>query len=183
MNLMWEWLTQMALEHGTIFTILIAAAVTLTMTLMRVKLIDQEKISAWQREVSRWEAERERAKKTGDKKLMAKVKKQELHINQLKSRLASQMGKSLIIMFIPIIILMLLWPVLIGFYGNDPVAFVPGLPWSGDIEIPFWIWYMVCSYFVSTVTSKIFGTAAGMGKQAGRAGQPSGGRKKRAGSR
>jgi hypothetical protein len=93
------------------------------------------------------------------------------------------MGKSLILMFIPIIILMLLWPVLIGFYGNDPIAFVPGLPWSGDIEIPFWVWYMVCSYFIGTVTSKAFGAAGGTGRQTSKTGQPSVGRKKRAGSR
>ena len=175
---MWDWLLQIAVDHGTLFTILIAAAITLTMTLMRAKLINQERLSAWHREVRRWEADMERAKRTGDKKLLSKVKKQELHINQLKSKLAFESAKSLTIMFVPIIILMLLWPVLIGFYGNTPVAFVPGFPWSGDIEIPFWIWYMICSYFLGTVASKALGIKRDMGGGTSRPKRSSKGRRK-----
>ncbi|HIE13752.1 TPA: DUF106 domain-containing protein [Candidatus Bathyarchaeota archaeon] len=153
---MLEWLLKMASENGALFTIFIAAAVTLAMTILRVKFVNQEKMLEWQREVSRWEADRERAKRTGDKKLWAKVKKQEARINQIKSKLAAQMGRSFIVMFIPMIVLMVLWPTLVGFYGNDPMVFIPGLPWSEEpIGIPFWAWYIICSYFIGTISSKL----------------------------
>ncbi|RJS84239.1 DUF106 domain-containing protein [Candidatus Bathyarchaeota archaeon] len=170
---MWEWLVDLALEHGALFTIFIAGSVTVAMTILRVKFVDQEKMLEWQREVSRWEAEKERARRTGDKKLWAKVKKQEARINQLKSKLAAQMGRSFIVMFIPMIVLMFLWPTLVGFYGSDPMVFIPGLPWSGEpIGIPFWAWYIICSYFIGTISSKIISPTGGRRRRERETGGP-----------
>ena len=150
---------------STLFTVALTFAISLATTLLNLKLVDREKIAIWQREISRWEAERDRAKRTGDKKLLAKVKKQELYINQLRAKIASQQGRTFIVTFIP---LLLLWQVLIGFYKNTPVAFIPGPPWlNSPIGLPFFVWYMISSFFISAVLSKAFKVPTSMGGVSG----------------
>jgi len=149
-----EWLLEelLRIPASTLFTFIIASSISLITTMLNRKFVDREKLSIWQREINRWEAERRRAQRTGDKKLMAKVKRQELYIAQLRWKTISQQMKTFAITFIP---LLAIWQALIGFYGNDPVAYIPGL--GGPIALPFIFWYMICSFFVSALLSKVLG--------------------------
>jgi len=153
-----EWLLNS--PSSTFFTLALALAISLTTTLLNRKFIDREQMAVWKRELDKWNAERNLARKTGDKKLLAKVKKQEPRILQIQSKMFSQQMKTSLVTFIPLIII---WQVLIGFFQTIPVARLPGIYTGQTIDLPFFWWYMICSFFTGTLLSRIFGTGMPMG--------------------
>ncbi|MFQ6095518.1 MAG: EMC3/TMCO1 family protein [Candidatus Bathyarchaeia archaeon] len=152
-----EWLLNP--PASTFFTVALASAISLVTTILNRKFVDWKQITAWKREIDKWNAERRLAKKTGDKKLLAKVKKQEPRMLQMQSKMFSQQMKTSMVTFIPLIII---WQVLMGFFQSFPVARLPGIYVGEFIEIPFFYWYMICSFFTHTILSKVFGTGMAM---------------------
>ena len=145
---------------STFFTLALALAISLTTTLLNRKFVDREQVAASKLELDRWNAERKLAAKTGDKKLLAKVKKQQPRMLQMQSKMFSQQMKTSLITFIPLIIM---WQFLMGFFQAFPVAHLPGIYVGESIYLTFFYWYLICSFFVQTLLSKIFGTGMGMG--------------------
>jgi len=146
------------IPYSTFFIVGIAFLISLATTLLNRKFIDKEKFAKWREEISRWNADKGRAKKTGDKKLMVKVKKQELQMLQMQSKMQFQGIKVFLITFIPLFIV---WQVLIGFFGNAPVAYIPLL--GEPYPLPYFLWYLFCFYFVNTILSRVLGVEMGMG--------------------
>ncbi|RLI35235.1 hypothetical protein DRO55_05480 [Candidatus Bathyarchaeota archaeon] len=151
-----EWLLN--IPASTLFTLVISFIISLATTLLNRKLINKEQFMKWQEEINRWEAMMKRAKRTGDRKLLAKAKRQEPRIMQLRSRMMTQQMKGGAITFVP---LLLVWQFLIGSFRDVPVAYLPGL--NGPLVMPFFIWYIICSFFVSTIVSRILGVSPSMG--------------------
>ncbi|MEM1507904.1 MAG: EMC3/TMCO1 family protein [Candidatus Bathyarchaeia archaeon] len=143
---------------STFFVMFIAFISSLVTALINRKFIDRKMLAEWQKEISAWNAERELARKIGDKKLMAKVKKQEVRIMQIKARISMQQTKVWLITFIPFLIM---WWLLIFFYGNRPVAFMPLL--GEKVEIPFFFWYIICQFFFNFLISRILNVEMGFG--------------------
>jgi len=145
------------IPYSTFFIMFLAFISSLTVTLLNRKFTDRRLLAEWQNEIARWNAERELAKKTGDKKLMAKVKKQEIRIMQMRAKITSQQTKVMLITFIPLI---LIWWLLSYFYRNIPVAFMP--IWGASaFSLPFFIWYVICQFFFNFLLSKIFNVEMG----------------------
>jgi len=144
---------------STFFTLGLAALISLVTTLLNRKFIDSKQLAVWRQEIGRWNAEKDRAKRTGDKKLQAKVKRQEPRILQIQSKTFSQQMKTSLITFIPMLVL---WQILIQFYGTNAVAFIPGFG-GEEYELPFFMWYLVCMFFVNAISSHITGVGMGMG--------------------
>ncbi|MEM2110906.1 MAG: EMC3/TMCO1 family protein [Candidatus Bathyarchaeia archaeon] len=142
---------------STLSVIGIAFLVSLMTTLVNRKFIDREQFAKWREEINAWNVDKNKAKQTGDKKLMAKVKKQELHILQLQSRMAKQQMKVFAVTFVPILVM---WQILPGFYGFASVAYIPIM---GVFPLSFFLWYLICSFFTSTILSRLFGVEIGMG--------------------
>ncbi|MEM1586099.1 MAG: EMC3/TMCO1 family protein [Candidatus Bathyarchaeia archaeon] len=132
------------------FTVLIALALSSISTLASRKLVDRQLLADVQREISEWRAQMEIAKKTGDKKLIAKLKKQELRIMQMRAKVSAQQLKVMLVTFVPFIVV---WWILMP-YLYKPAAFIP--LFGSKIELPFIVWYIICSFFFHTILSKIF---------------------------
>jgi len=132
---------------------------------------DINQLRAWQKEIAEWEAESKKAKRTGDKRLLRKVKKQEKRISQLRSKMASQSLGQLKLMPITMLLFFLIW---LGLTGNllgwqvinppPPFAYsvVAWLPWFGS-PLPFDLfqWYMLCSLATSALINRLFGKQMG----------------------
>ena len=146
------------IPYSTIFITLLAFLVSLITTLLNRKFIDRRLLAKWQKEIQEWNAEKELAKKTGDKKLLAKVRKREIQIMQIRAKMSKQQTKVMVITFIP---LLLMWWVLTSFYGFTPVAYMPLL--GEPIEINFVYWYLICSFFFNFLLSRIFNVEMGFG--------------------
>lgn len=134
----------------TLFVILISLLISLVSTLVNRKLVDRRLLDEFWREFSDWRTKVEEAKKTGDKKLLAKLEKDRVRIMQMRAKVSAQQMKVMLITFIPFLIV---WWLLIP-YLNKTAAFIPLL--GTRVEVPFFAWYIVCSLFFHFLFSKIF---------------------------
>jgi len=100
-------------------------------------------MNAWQREIRAWTADSRKAQRSDDKKLLAKVQKQQSRIMQLQGKVFKQSLKPMLVYFVPF---MLLWQLfLIPLFGVGTMAYFPGLG-GGYIELPLFLWYLICSF-------------------------------------
>jgi uncharacterized membrane protein (DUF106 family) len=132
-----------------------------------------EQLKAWRKEINTWLSDFNKARRTGDKKLLKKVQKQEKRIKQLQSKVASQSFGQMKILPITIGLFILIWLLLTGtitipftpitlkffttpFTVSKPVAF---LPWFGRTPIPLYLiqWYLICSFAFGFIFSRLFG--------------------------
>lgn len=133
----------------TFFVVLIAFILSFVTAVFNRKIIDRQLLAEFQKEIAEWRAQMEIAKKTGDKKLMAKLKKQEVRIMQMRAKVSSQQLKVILITFVPF---MVIWWLLIP-YLHKAAAFIP--LFGAKTNIPFFLWYVVCSFFFHIIFSKI----------------------------
>lgn len=149
-----EWL--LTPPASTFFILCLAMLLTFVMSLANRLLTNREQLNAWRREVAAWTAEFKKARSSDDKKLLAKVQRQQPRIMKLQSKMLWQSMKVSIIFFVPII---LLWQFLIGFFGSEPVA---RLPWfDGTLKMSIVWWYPLCSLTCGFLFSRIFGLGMG----------------------
>jgi uncharacterized membrane protein (DUF106 family) len=117
---------------------------------------------AWNQEIAAWRTESLKATRSGDKKLMAKVQKQQKHIMQLQSKMTWQSMKTSFLWFIP---LMLLWWFFLTPTFTDPttgplaVAFIPGI--EGEWALSYVYWYLLCSIFSGALLTRLLGLGLG----------------------
>jgi len=125
-----------------------------------------QQLRAWQREISAWTSDFNKAKRTGDKKLLRKVQKQEKRIKQLQMKVASQSFQSMKTFPIFMVLFILVWLPLTGrllywqlldapFSGAETVAY---LPWfGGAMPLNLFSWYVICSFAAGILISRVFG--------------------------
>ncbi len=141
---------------ATIAVLLLGIGLTFVTSLANRLLTNKEQREAWQREISAWNDEFKKARKSGDKKLLAKVQKQQPRIMKIQSKMAWQSMKVSLIFFVPIL---LLWQFLIGFYGPTVIAH---LPWfGGTLQLTIVWWYPLCSLTSGVLFSRLFGLGMG----------------------
>lgn len=138
---------------------------------IRLRFANPQDTAKWQEEMKRYNADKEAAKKSGDKKLTAQLRKQEKRISQIQSKM---MKGQLISLVVIMIMFFAMWQVLGSYILGKKVAFSPFfIPFLMDAsstppyEMPFVAWYFVCSFFSSTLLQRLFGTGSGMGPQLG----------------
>jgi len=150
---------ELLVRHFSMFFILaLAFAVSFATSLTNRLLTNREQLKAWNKEVREWREESLKARRTGDKKLMAKVKKQERHVMQLQSKMTLQSMKTSFLWFIP---LMIMWywllPQIVPI--GEVVAYLPWI--GGELPLPVIWWYLLCSFLASAFFTRIFGLGLG----------------------
>jgi uncharacterized membrane protein (DUF106 family) len=151
-----DWLLTPTAPGATVAIILLSIGISLMTSLANRLLTNREQLNAWRKEISQWTTEFNEARRSNDKKLMAKVKRQQPRITQLQSKMMWQSMKVSLLFMVPFF---LIWQLLIGFYGGNVVAY---LPWfGGEWALPIFYWYLLCSFLFSTLFSRVFGLAWG----------------------
>lgn len=151
-----EWLLAAEGSGATIAALLVAIGLTFVTSLANKLLTNKEQRDAWRREISAWNDEFKKARKSGDKKLLAKVQKQQPRIMKIQSKMAWQSMKVSLIFFVPIL---LLWQFLIGYYDGAVIAH---LPWfGGTLQLTIVWWYPLCSLTCGVIFSHLFGLGMG----------------------
>jgi uncharacterized membrane protein (DUF106 family) len=157
-----EWLFSPPVSTLVIFAV--SFLLSLATTLIRRRFTDPEQAAKWQEEIKTYNENKDRAKKTRDKKLTARLKKQEKRISQMQSKM---LKGQLVTMGGSMGLYLVVWQLLIFFYGAASIAYVPfGIPFvTGEppYPMPIIFWYVICSYLSSTILSRIFGMPTGMG--------------------
>jgi uncharacterized membrane protein (DUF106 family) len=100
-----------------------------------------------QKEMNEWRAQQMAAARANDKKQLEKLKKKESQIMNMQKKMA----KPQILLFALTFIYIFVWPLLTGYFPNTVVN-VPGFGYQ-----PFFIWYLLCSFFFGTLSSRVWG--------------------------
>lgn len=151
-----DWLLTPSAPGATVAIILLSMAISFITSLANRLLTNREQLNAWRREISQWTSDFNKARRSGDKKLLAKIKRQQPRITQLQSKMMWQSMKVSLLFMVPFL---LIWQLLLGFYGANIVAY---LPWFGaEWPLPIFYWYLLCSFLFSTLFSRAFGLALG----------------------
>jgi len=139
---------------STLLTLAIAGSMGLISTAANRLLVDVKRVAAVTKEVNAWRKEFDRARKSNDKQLLAKLTKKQQAMMKLQSKVAFDRMK---VSFIFIIPFWGVWIVLSSFFGNEVVAFSPvQIPFVGT-DLTFFYWYLICSFTISLPLSRIFG--------------------------
>ena len=150
------------LPVSTIFILFLSMSLSLVTSLANRFLTNQDQLRAWRREIAEWTADFNKARKTDDKKLLAKVKKKQPYITKLQSKMMWQSMKVSFIFMVPFFLLWYLF--LTPTYGDVwAVAYIPNILGSGSSVswLPlnhFW-WYLLCSFLFGTLFARILGLA------------------------
>lgn len=144
-----------SIPSSTIFILALASILSLATNLANRLLVDVQKMRRISREVALWREEFDKARKSGDKQLMAKVAKKQQSIMKLQGKM---MWDRMKISFIFIIPFWIIWIVLSGFFGTSTVAKSPfTIPWILGSDLSFAAWYILCSFAISLPLSRLFG--------------------------
>jgi len=141
--------------ESTFLVLGIALGLSLVSNAANRFLVDIEKMKSVTKEVNAWRKEMDRAKKTNDKQLMAKVMKKQQAIMQLQSKMSWDRMKVSFLFLAPF---WLVWAILSGFFGQTIVAVSPfTFPWLMGEQLPFFSWYILCSFGAGLPLSRILG--------------------------
>ena len=138
--------------------VVFASSFVIAMASMMInqKLLNQEQVLEWRREINLWNEEKKRAEKLGDKKLLAKLKRREKRILQVQSKM---LKRQIIILFLNMALFLGIWQILIFYLGNKPVAYLPfRIPFISGLSQPtlnLFYWYIICSFMSTIIASRI----------------------------
>ncbi len=140
-----------AIPIATLLIMLVAITISFAnMALNRAlitKMIGWREYRSMQKEIAEYNAQRMAAMRANDTKTLEKLKKKESQVQAMQTKLFKPNMLLLPITFIYFII----WPALIGVFPFA-VAYVPGFGAQ-----PFFIWYLICSFFFGTIASRVIG--------------------------
>lgn len=152
------------MPESTLFIFLIAAILSLITSAANRFLVDVKRMKKVMEEVNAWRMQLEKAKKSNDKKLLAKVMKKQEAIMKLQSRAMWDRMKVSLIFLAPFWIIFM---ILNRFFASNPVALspfsIPVLlsgptdPAYGARQLLFFSWYIICSFAVSLPLSRLLG--------------------------
>ena len=113
------------------------------------KMIGWREYRSMQKEISEYNSQRMAALRSKDTKILEKLKKKESQVQAMQTKMFKPQLVLIPITFIYLII----WPFLIGIFPF-PVAYIPGLG-----PVPFFYWYLICSFFFGTIASRVIGVS------------------------
>jgi len=111
------------------------------------RMVGWHEYKSMQKELAEYNALRMKALRANDTKTLEKLKKKDAQMKTMQMK----MSKPQLLLFPITLIYFVIWPFLLEFYPN-PVIYVPGFGLQ-----PFYIWYLMCSFFFGTLASKIIG--------------------------
>ena len=152
------WLMEPQIPNSTIFVLLLALLLTFVTSLANRLLTNREQLASWKKQISEWQEEFNKARKSGDKKLLEKATRKQKQVMQIQSKMFMQQFKVTLIFIVPFF---LFWMWLNGLYVDAEgmqvaVAFFPGFG-----GIPVFYWYLLCSFAFGTVFSHLLGVGMG----------------------
>jgi len=159
------------IPNSTFLILAVAGALAITSNLANRFLVNVRAMKEMSAEVKTWQAEFNKARKSGDKQLLAKATKKQAAIMRLQSKMMFDRMKVTLIFFVPFI---LVWNLLSRFYGTliermftaySPFVMrwlLEGPPLSEGAALPikvsYFTWYLICSFAISLPTSRLLGT-------------------------
>jgi len=99
----------------------------------------------------------EEAKRTGDPKILSRVKKRKAMVEHMGSKVFIQNVK---MMAVSMIVFFLMFNILAFAFQNRPAAVIILYSHGETVILPFYIWYMICSFTAGRILFKLLGLEA-----------------------
>jgi len=152
------------IPESTLFILAVAATLSVITSSANRFLVDVKRMKRVMGEVNTWRRQLEKAKKSNDEQLVARVMKKQQPIMKLQSKAMWDRMKVSLIFLAPFwIIFMLLSRV----FGSTPVALSPFSipillsgrpdPVYGAQQLLYFSWYIMCSFAMSLPLSRLLG--------------------------
>ena len=157
---LWNWIMAglgpyHEIPESTFLILAIALGLSLITNAANRFLVDIEKMKSATKEINAWRKELDKAKKANDEKMIAKLMKKQQAIMKLQSKMTWDRTKVSFLFLAPF---WLVWAILSGFFGQAIVAVSPfTFPWLIDEKLPFFSWYILCSFASGLPFSRILG--------------------------
>ncbi len=153
--------------------VLMAIGVNLLYAVGRRKLTDVEKMRRYNLEMKAFRSEMTQAMRDGDKQKQEKLKKKQAQMNKMQMEMSREQLKPTLLFMIPLWVIYFLMsgyiggglltvlPIFIPYIACSAsnvahcvssTSFIGSTPW-----MPFFWWYMVCSFTFSTLINRLFG--------------------------
>lgn len=139
---------------ATVFILILSLGLSLMALVIQRLMINVKGLKARQLEISKYDREKLKATRAGDKRTLAKLKRDELRINKLRMQNTKEQFKTMPVLFIPFILIFWIFSAL---YGDKVVAVLPvSLPLMGS-QLSFFWWYFITYSAVNLPLSRVFG--------------------------
>jgi uncharacterized membrane protein (DUF106 family) len=143
----------------TLLVILEALGVNCLYAVGRRKFTDIDKMRRYNSEMKAFRSEMSAAQKAGDKVKLDKLKKKQLQMQKMQAEMSMDNLKPTLLFMLP---LLGVYYLVSSFIKNSTLAISPvslvvinGGPLP--VEIPFFWWYMICSFTFSGMITRLFG--------------------------
>jgi len=124
----------------------------------RRRFTDIDKMRRYNAEMKAFRSEMSAAQKAGDKQKLDKMKKKQLQMQKMQAEMSMDNLKPTLLFMLP---LLGVYYLVSSFIKNAILAVSP-IPlqifnYGPPIEVPFFWWYMICSFTFSQIITRLFG--------------------------
>jgi uncharacterized membrane protein (DUF106 family) len=154
--------------------VLMAIGVNLLYAVGRRKLTDVEKMRRYNFELKAFRSEMTSAMRSGDKQKQEKLKKKQQQMNKMQMEMSKEQMKPTLLFMLPLwgvyflmssfvgggllVVLPIFIPELACSTASTATHCIASLSFSNAIPwMPFFWWYMICSFTFSTLINRLFG--------------------------
>jgi len=143
----------------TLLVIVEALGVNCLYAVGRRKFTDIDKMRRYNAEMKAFRSEMSAAQKAGDKVKLEKLKKKQLQMQKMQAEMSMDNLKPTLLFMLPLLGVYYLVSSFIksATLAISPVSFVVINGGPLPIEIPFFWWYMICSFTFSGMITRLFG--------------------------
>lgn len=146
-------MSEAIIPQATFVVMLICMAISFTHSSINRLLISHfvgwESYRRMQKEIAEYRSQTTMAIRTGDKKLLEKLKKKEPQILSMQAKIAKP---QMMLFGLSFIYILVWWFVLIPLYKEETLAYIPGI-----MPISVVWWYFICSFFFGTIFNRLLG--------------------------
>jgi uncharacterized membrane protein (DUF106 family) len=147
----------------TLLVILEAVGVNCVYAIGRRKFTNIDKMRRYNAEMKAFRAEMTAATKAGDKVKIEKLKKKQLQMQKMQAEISMDNLTPTLLFMLPLLgvyylvssfvrgAILVISPIPFGPFHFGPYA----IGWN--IEVPFFWWYMICSFTFSSIITRLFG--------------------------
>ncbi len=144
---------------NTGLVVAMAIGVNLIYAVGRLKLTDMDKMRRYTSEMKAFRAEMSAATKEGNKQKLERLKKKQQQMQKMQAEMSMQQLKPSLLFMIPLLGVYYLMQSFVGpssVLAVSPIS-IPIVVTTIPMQMPFFWWYIICSFAFSGVISRLFG--------------------------
>jgi uncharacterized membrane protein (DUF106 family) len=139
---------------ATVFILLLSTGISLVTSFANLKVVDLDEYRKMMIESSKVRKEMMDAMKSGNQRRISKAQNRQQALMKQQSKMSMNRMKIMLFFMVPFL---LIWRVLVGFFGRTTIAYMPfDAPVVGT-DLTIGNWYIMCSVTTNIIISRVLG--------------------------